>query len=542
MNGKRLFFFFLIGLGLALAASLLLSTIKARGVLRAAPPAWDAMGAASSHQPGGIAVGGVITQSTTWTQADSPVTLIADVIVTDGVTLTIQPGVQVLGNSGTQLQVRGHLEAVGSQPITMTSWANGGPGGWEGLVFLGGTGHLQHVVVRYAGQDNGVSYSSIAVRDVLTGEIRIESSQILSGSHYAFTDFGLDAANGRLIVRDTTFGYNGNSGADVAIRVQAADLHRIELEGNVFQGNNLDRVRIVGGALQGAADLPQQATLEGYQLDSAMVVPAGMTLTIEPGVTVMGDYSAHIEIQGHLDAVGTPTLPILFTSSADDGSGGWEGLYFQGGTGHLRYATVRYAGQSNGFVRAAVALRNVADGQVRIEQSQIISNAHGALGDYGLYVSNSRVRLDASTISWNGNSLADHGLYATAGSTVTLTRGRIEGNAGGGVTLADSQATLTCTVVAENERHGIRLSGGAALIWSVTSSIYDNAGMGLENLSSTLVDVRYNWWGDPSGPYHPTLNPTGLGNEVSDDVLFAPWNQTPTCMFNSFVYLPTIER
>lgn len=37
------------------------------------------------------------------------------------------------------------------------------------------------------------------------------------------------------------------------------------------------------------------------------------------------------------------------------------------------------------------------------------------------------------------------------------------------------------------------------------------------------VDARYNWWGDASGPYHPSLNPTGLGDKVSDNVNFSPW-------------------
>jgi len=42
-------------------------------------------------------------------------------------------------------------------------------------------------------------------------------------------------------------------------------------------------------------------------------------------------------------------------------------------------------------------------------------------------------------------------------------------------------------------------------------------------LGEETVDARYNWWGDPSGPYHPTLNLDGLGNEVSENVVFEPW-------------------
>lgn len=40
-------------------------------------------------------------------------------------------------------------------------------------------------------------------------------------------------------------------------------------------------------------------------------------------------------------------------------------------------------------------------------------------------------------------------------------------------------------------------------------------------------DLRWNWWGDPSGPYHPKLNPEGRGDKVSDGVEFAPWLERP---------------
>jgi uncharacterized repeat protein (TIGR01451 family) len=53
--------------------------------------------------------------------------------------------------------------------------------------------------------------------------------------------------------------------------------------------------------------------------------------------------------------------------------------------------------------------------------------------------------------------------------------------------------------------------------------IEDN-GFGLRNDTPLVpVDARQNWWGDASGPYHPTLNPGGLGDQVSDGVLFDPW-------------------
>lgn len=45
----------------------------------------------------------------------------------------------------------------------------------------------------------------------------------------------------------------------------------------------------------------------------------------------------------------------------------------------------------------------------------------------------------------------------------------------------------------------------------------------LGNGSVNPLDARLNWWGHPSGPYHATLNPSGLGITVTGNVLFDPW-------------------
>jgi hypothetical protein len=44
---------------------------------------------------------------------------------------------------------------------------------------------------------------------------------------------------------------------------------------------------------------------------------------------------------------------------------------------------------------------------------------------------------------------------------------------------------------------------------------------------TVIVDARYNWWGDSTGPYHPDSNPGGLGDSVSDYVNFIPWLYWP---------------
>jgi len=51
-----------------------------------------------------------------------------------------------------------------------------------------------------------------------------------------------------------------------------------------------------------------------------------------------------------------------------------------------------------------------------------------------------------------------------------------------------------------------------------STSIY-----GVNSDCTCTVDARNCFFGDASGPYHPTSNPTGTGSRVSDCVLFSPW-------------------
>jgi hypothetical protein len=62
------------------------------------------------------------------------------------------------------------------------------------------------------------------------------------------------------------------------------------------------------------------------------------------------------------------------------------------------------------------------------------------------------------------------------------------------------------------------------------NEIYEN-GMGVANYDSIVtVYAEYNWWGDVSGPYDSSdmddlsqYNPGGLGNPVTEYVLYEPW-------------------
>lgn len=71
--------------------------------------------------------GGILAVDTTWTQAESPYTLNGNVLVENGVTLTIQPGA-IINLGSYYLKVNGTLNAVGdsSDPIVFNADLNSG--------------------------------------------------------------------------------------------------------------------------------------------------------------------------------------------------------------------------------------------------------------------------------------------------------------------------------------------------------------------------------------------------------------------------------
>ena len=89
---------------------------------------------------------------------------------------------------------------------------------------------------------------------------------------------------------------------------------------------------VIGGTLTGDLTL---TTGTEYDLTSALIVPSGVTLTIEPGVVVRAttgsDVYVAVQQDGMIMAEGTSTNPIVFTSnSATPNPGDWGGLIVLG--------------------------------------------------------------------------------------------------------------------------------------------------------------------------------------------------------------------
>jgi subtilisin family serine protease/fibronectin type 3 domain-containing protein len=60
-----------------------------------------------------------------------------------------------------------------------------------------------------------------------------------------------------------------------------------------------------------------------YIVTSSLLVPSGVTLTVQPGTTLCFERDKYLQVEGTLVARGMPTNPILFTASQSQAKGFW---------------------------------------------------------------------------------------------------------------------------------------------------------------------------------------------------------------------------
>ncbi|NBD35907.1 MAG: hypothetical protein GVY30_07895, partial [Chloroflexi bacterium] len=470
-----------------------------------------------------------ITSNVTWTSENSPYTLTTDIIVSPSVTLTIEPGVIVRGQSGTELQIQGHLAAIGTPTgtITFTSKNDTSAQEWVGLKFVGGTGELHHTVLRYAGQgavgipqgllienSPGVTiYHSEILSNAFNG-VEIEDSQVVfSNTRFAghqttnrnvidargtniitvlsstfennLSECGLEA-QGIVTIQHTTFRDNAGPGlclgADNWARASALTFIT-------------DTALIQAGTISQAMRLPTTWGAEFYELEGGTTLGSGIPLTIEPGIELRGNSGASLLIKGYLTARGTPTQPITFTSMIS-GMQQWQGIQFdEGGSGDLAYVTVNNAGEGGYVAKGGIILNNQSN--LTLQYSRILSNGHGSLNAAGLWVENSRAIISRTLFSHNGlltgTTHNNYALYAKG---------------------ADAVVTITESILKDTTGSALG-AGSDAYVTARHNHIINNAKQAETDIE---MDARYNWWG--ATPPTATL--------FSGPVITAPWIITDT--------------
>ncbi len=163
-------------------------------------------------------VSGAIIENTTWSPTCTAYNVVGNVIVTNGVTLTIEPGALIRFATGTGLNVRGSLVAMGTaaSPITFTS-ASGSPaaGDWNGIYFEEDSNgavvdasynYVSGSIVRYS----TIQYATKGIRRDYAAPF-IANNTIVNNDQgiYSYSDPAVSYP--LLVIRDNTITNNGDS-------------------------------------------------------------------------------------------------------------------------------------------------------------------------------------------------------------------------------------------------------------------------------------------------------------------------------------------
>ena len=203
------------------------------------------------------------------------------------------------------------------------------------------------------------------------------------------------------------------------------------------------------------------------------------------------------------------------------GSGGQvDGFAIVSGPGGPHYGVRIMSGANNCVVRNAT-IENMAGAGIEVvgalntlvENTTIRHNTVGVIFDGGVNHS-----LRASIISSNGT-----GVYIKNSSRTSVDSCIVQANRNGIEVAASAHCEIRGTEI-EDSNIGVAVYAGSSDCTVEKNNIQNNGEFGvLASGVSATVHAEDNWWGHSSGPYHPTENPRGLGDHVSDNVDFEPW-------------------
>ncbi|MBD3218619.1 MAG: PKD domain-containing protein [candidate division Zixibacteria bacterium] len=237
-----------------------------------------------------------------------------------------------------------------------------------------------------------------------------------------------------------------------------------------------------------------------YLIEGDLTIPANKTLTIEPGVDVLFQSWYKITINGYIQAQGTESMPIIFTT--EDTTTGWVGLRFINApdSSHLKYCILEF-GQATGAdpldKGGAVYISN---SNPVIENCTIRKSEADDKGG-GIYMENASPRIDYSTVTEN-----------LVGYTATST--------GGGIYCIDSNPVIRYSHISKNE---VYVSGGFSPGRGTGGGIYlNNSDAVLEYniISENVIDGSGNTGSYARGGavYATSSDAQFIGNTITGNI------------------------
>jgi parallel beta-helix repeat protein len=266
-----------------------------------------------------------------------------------------------------------------------------------------------------------------------------------------------------------------------------------------------------------------------YTVLGSIVIPVGITLTIDPGVELRFAGGYYLYVSGKLAAQGTPGDEILLTSNkASPAKGDWGGVYFydeSDDTSILSYTTVRYAGSYSLYCAKAspsfdhvtvrdgndIGLYCTSESAPSVSQCTFQNNFSS-----GIYLDGgSHPSISDTTLTGNR-----YGIYMTDASP-SIQGCTVQANTSYGIwVLRNSEPLIRNSKIINNGSYGFYVNGENNLFTNPRplingSSLYGNGGnydlytlnFGGDRLD-TRLDASGNWWG--------TNNPRAIGGRIYD--------------------------
>ncbi|MCL2503924.1 MAG: right-handed parallel beta-helix repeat-containing protein [Coriobacteriia bacterium] len=237
------------------------------------------------------------------------------------------------------------------------------------------------------------------------------------------------------------------------------------------------------------------AVIYGYGTENHLTVNVGGTLTLKPGSFVKG---MDITALGTLDARGTASAPVVFTSAKDGGAdaGGvtngepnnpsamdWEGVLLEGpgaSASRLEHVKVLYAGKyvpALRIVGSAASTRTIDHVTVSHTGPRGISVESGSpsidhvtvtdVDSTGISVSDGSPSIDHAVVSRAGST----GIYVQSGSP-SIDHATVTGAGSTGISVESGSPRISNTTVTGTGFTGISVSGAS----TVTDSVFSNNG------------------------------------------------------------------
>jgi hypothetical protein len=330
-------------------------------------------------------------------------------------------------------------------------------------------------------------------------------------------------------------------------------------------------------------------------LDSPIIIAnnvtvyAGVTLTIEPGVEVRFGGEFSLFVFGKLSAVGTVEKPITFTSNKEQkGVGDWGSIVFNG----AEKSTL-----TNCLVSYGKDAIMVEDGNVDIQNSSVFFSENGVVvvngilsiqnfivsfcTKNGINVTDSLANIQNGYVSNSG----ENGIFIAGDGQTSIVDTTLLGNVNGILLTGESvsNVNITGSIISASTQNGILIeaeshtninifdniisSNNVGFYISTSTSTYltnnsisynkvgalytngshiaeyndiygNEVGMDIETSGGQHINVNaeHNYWGDPTGPNHESLNPYGKGDTVGGngaEIDFIPYLTNPISQVNT---------